>query len=48
MQDYRPKPVLVFLHVSLAGVDDVDDPECEVEDEQEADHLPARLPSELA
>ena len=47
MHDDRPEPLLVIPDVDLAGVDDVDDPECEVEDQQEAHHLPARLPPQL-
>ena len=48
MHYYRPEPSSIFLYVELARVDDVDDPEREVDDEEEADHLPARLPPELA
>ena len=48
MHDNRPEPLLVLLAVDLAGVDDVDDPEYEVHHQQEAHHLPAWLPPELA
>ena len=48
MHDNRPEPLLVLLTVDLAGVDDVDDPECEVQHQQEAHHLPAWLPPQLA
>ena len=47
MHNNRPEPLLLVLEVDLAGVDDVDDPEGEVEDQEEADHLPAWLPPEL-
>ena len=50
MHYYWPEPLVVLLggELTLAGVDDVDHPEREVEDEEEADHLPAWLPPQLA
>ena len=47
MHDDRPEPLLVVLDVDLAGLDDVDDPEGEVEDQQEAHYLPAWLSPQL-
>ena len=47
MHYYRPEPLLVILEVDLAGVDDVDDPEGEVDHQEEAHHLPAWLPPQL-
>ena len=47
MQDYGPEPFLVLLDVELAGVDDVDDPEGEVQNQEEAHHLPAWLSPQL-
>ena len=48
MHDNRPEPLLLLLDVDLAGVDDVDDPEGEVQHQQEAHHLPAWLSPQLA
>ena len=47
MHDDRPEPLLVIPDVDLAGVDDVDDPECEVQNQEEAHHLPAWLSPQL-
>ena len=49
LDDCGPEPdTLGLIKVGLAGVNDVDNPESDVHHQEEADHLPAWLPPELA